>query len=787
MDKHKERWWDWPSAAFLILALFCVAARLQTTNWTEYLGRIQILVMAATLLGLALGYSSFRGWPSFIYGAIMTLIVPTWSLAALVNAETWLERVQSLAGRLGVALNQLARVVSVQDPILFLTSMILLFWIAGLAAGYQLVRRGSPWLALIGPGIVLIVVEYSFDMFATQTTDHGPLFGFLFVLFLVLLVARLYYIGSRKAWLARGHMVENELGFDFGRGAAIIGVMLVALAWYSPGVIKSFTPGTPEQTALSGDVKALRDRFDKAVAALRSTAPMAVESLGNSLVLGSGTKLGTDVVMYVMPSGGRLTQGRFYWAGRVYDSYVDNVWQSTQTQTVPMGPDTIPLQYSWKGRVDVSVEFLSRIPYLKTLFYPNAPYALSRPTEGFIGATTQGEADISGVVIDPPLREGESYRVSAGVSVPSLQMLQAAPTRSFPLWVTSRYLQMPDGFSAKVRALAEQIVQGKTTQYERVDAITNYLRDNIVYENVLSEAPPQADPLEWFLLVHKKGFCNYYASAEVMMLRSLGIPARLMVGYAEGEWSDNEKRFVVLAKDYHAWPEVYFNELGWVPFEPTSGQPALSYPNATLADTRSVGPAEIATPFVPPTGGADRADRLDNQDNTISFTRILYQFGIPAAIIAVILLCAYGVYKLLEKPFKSKTPLLVYTETMMLEHGWRVPVWLRKRAIIARRTPMEKLFSRVGDMLRIWDAPPQADLTPAEQVAALTSLVPETAGPAADLLEEYQRAAYSPFGPDYERARLAAGELRAKGYQAWFTRFRKGKGSEWLQVLILRR
>jgi hypothetical protein len=130
---------------------------------------------------------------------------------------------------------------------------------------------------------------------------------------------------------------------------------------------------------------------------------------------------------------------------------------------------------------------------------------------------------------------------------------------------------------------------------------------------------------------------------------------------------------------------------------------------------------------------------------------------------------------------------VVYTENILLARGWRVPNWLRKRSRLARRTPMEKLFARVGEVLRLWDAPPQSDLTPAEQVMALAGLVPEAADPAAILLEEYHRAAYSSFEADYERARLAAGELRSTGYKVWFKRFRTAKGSGWLQALILRR
>jgi transglutaminase-like putative cysteine protease len=84
--------------------------------------------------------------------------------------------------------------------------------------------------------------------------------------------------------------------------------------------------------------------------------------------------------------------------------------------------------------------------------------------------------------------------------------------------------------------------------------------------------------MEWFLFDEQTGFCNYYATAQVLMLRSLGIPARFVVGYAQGEYDPQTKTYTVRKKDSHAWPEVYFIDYGWMPFEPTVDQPALIRP-----------------------------------------------------------------------------------------------------------------------------------------------------------------------------------------------------------------
>ena len=117
--------------------------------------------------------------------------------------------------------------------------------------------------------------------------------------------ARLYYLRSSREWVGRGHMVENEVGFDLGRGAALTALVLIVLAWYSPRVVRTLTPGSTENLTLTADIQRFRERFEKAVSALRSPSPMTIESLGGTMGLGRGTPLSDEIVMYAIPSGGQ--------------------------------------------------------------------------------------------------------------------------------------------------------------------------------------------------------------------------------------------------------------------------------------------------------------------------------------------------------------------------------------------------------------------------------------------------------------------------------------------------
>src|SRR5258706_10430731 len=95
----------------------------------------------------------------------------------------------------------------------------------------------------------------------------------------------------------------------------------------------------------------------------------------------------------------------------------------------------------------------------------------------------------------------------------------------------------------QLRKLAESITASHSTPYDKTQAVTSFLRNDIEYETEVTQTPPHGkDPLLWVLLDYKKGVWMYYASAEVLLLRTLGIPARMAVGFAEGEYDEQASR-----------------------------------------------------------------------------------------------------------------------------------------------------------------------------------------------------------------------------------------------------
>src|SRR4030042_5971153 len=132
------------------------------------------------------------------------------------------------------------------------------------------------------------------------------------------------------------------------------------------------------------------------------------------------------------------------------------------------------------------------------------------------------------------VRPGDQYTVRSAIDAMTVSDLQEADG-TYPQWVLDEYLQLPSNITPRTKELAEEIASGLTSPYEIAMAITEYLRNNIEYNLSISQPPSNQERIDWFLFDYKEGFCNYYASAEVILLRSLGIPARIAVGFAQGE------------------------------------------------------------------------------------------------------------------------------------------------------------------------------------------------------------------------------------------------------------
>jgi hypothetical protein len=168
---------------------------------------------------------------------------------------------------------------------------------------------------------------------------------------------------------------------------------------------------------------------------------------------------------------------------------------------------------------------------------------------------------------------GSVYRVeSERVAVtPDLLRDHDPAIVDLPPVIAERFLD--DGaVTDRVRALAEEITADAPTTYDKIRSLEGWMGDNIEYTRDIPVPPEGADAVEQLLFVDRAGFCEQIGSALTMMMRSLGVPSRLAVGYVTGEKVGDDE-YLVRAADAHAWVEIWFPGLGWQEFDPTASVP----------------------------------------------------------------------------------------------------------------------------------------------------------------------------------------------------------------------
>ncbi len=189
-------------------------------------------------------------------------------------------------------------------------------------------------------------------------------------------------------------------------------------------------------------------------------------------------------------------------------------------------------------------------------------------------------------------------------------------------YVTEQYLTVPEQL-VTVKAVAEQLKDQTYTgeeikatrlnrdRMEKAWIVADWLGRNCTYSKKLPEVPKGADPIEYFLSTSEKGYCMHFASAGVMLLRELGVPARYASGYvvSRAEFSDLDRedhQAIVLDNQAHAWVEIYLEGVGWVPVEVTAGYVSL-LPTPAPSPTVTPRPTSRPVPTLTPTNTPTRA------------------------------------------------------------------------------------------------------------------------------------------------------------------------------------
>lgn len=265
------------------------------------------------------------------------------------------------------------------------------------------------------------------------------------------------------------------------------------------------------------------------------------------------------------------------WRGMVFDHYEDSSWSRTAAEPDPVLGIPVRLPPIEEGvnrgeRVVQTYELLTDTP--------NLIFAAAHPTEVYHAGRRVQQWDDGTVTTPTEQIEGTVYSVVSHLTLADdgLGYHDEVPRDE----VLERYTQLPEDLPQRVRELAAEITRGADGPWARAQAVESWLGDNVEYSLDVTPQPPGADAIDWFLFEQKRGWCEPIASSMVVMLRSVGVPARLATGFQPGSRNPFTGWFEVRNADAHAWVEVWIEPVGWVTVDPTG-----AVPQAVDAEMRS--------------------------------------------------------------------------------------------------------------------------------------------------------------------------------------------------------
>ena len=768
----RQNGFDWVSFFLLLLLVRITTWSLTAADWTDHLALVGTIAGQGVIFGAWFGWSRFSGRLAALAGAAYGVIFSTWLVGLHVeSSRLWSERVAEVGRRLWIFLSAVVGGKPNEDGLMFVLVLAAVFWALGVISGYWLIRHRSLAGAVLPSAIALVLNAY---IFLGEPDLRGYVAWFALV---ALFLATRMELGRRQSlWRRIDARVPSDAFFPILTAGLMAAGLLVFFAWAGPAFAQS-EPASELWSNLTRPWLDLREQLGESLRGLRSPAAYVYEAYGDDLTLKAGVELDDELVMRI--SAARLSEdeGRYYWRAKVYSRYEGGQWVAPQGEVIPLYPLRPDLVLSDSlGRETTEVGIEPRIPGLHTLYVPAQPVWVSRQSEFAVQRAGDQIQDVSAVSVPGVVVAGESYRVRGLRAAPTADELRRAG-EAYPEWVRREYLQVPPEVTDRTRALARRLTQDKATAFDKSEAVVRWLRENMRYSRVTVETPEDAEPIDWFLFDYQTGFCEWYASAAVILLREAGVPARLAAGYAQGtprqptgnlqELAESDAYFDVLGTDLHTWPEVYFPGYGWVEFEPTGSQPELVRPESGDALAGGVGPA-VATPLAGAEGeGPVEAEPSEGPE------AIAPQPQLVGLRLALSILAALGGIALLLAAWLRSDPVAWTQAVRNVRRGMR-RVGVRPPERLARLgledlTPAAEVYRRWSRWLPRLGVHPPPSMTAHERAGEFAARHPDLAVAGWGLVQAYTAERYGSAPAEPRALRRLWRSLEVQLLLRWIT------------------
>ena len=569
----------WLPFMLLFILTSVLAEAIIIARWIPEVNLVAPIALTGFLLATVLALRPLKtGWAwglLLAYGIPITLIatgrlwppLSLWFSGWRANSEFIRRQMLLLVARVSTWSEAIAQDQPTEETAVFALLLGLLVWFVVCYAAWTTFRQYQPLRGLTLIGVALAVNHTFSDI------DIWPVL--LFIPLAVLLAAAIHFYTLQEDWERRGVDYSTEIKVEQLAAAAAIALALMVLAWGIPTIRPSAIAEAFRQTPVVQEAEIVMERAFAGVRQPVRASELAVapdpgdgevsDGLPRALLIGNPPELETTLVMTATVATTLAEDETPHWRGLSYDVYTGRGWTVSQwddtsimaaNQPIPnlQPPDPAHL-------ITQTVQW--QLDDRQTRYSLGVPVQLAER----VLVTWHGEADAARVQGEG----GSTYRVISMIPTTDVEILRQSDAAAIPAPILEQYTALPAKLPARVRQLATEIVVLAPTAYDQAVALQQFLRQYPYSLNV-AEPPANTDLVDYFLFDLQTGYCDYYASAMVVMARSLGIPARLVIGYTANPANAQGEQRITQA-NAHSWPELYFAAAGWVAFEPTAAYP----------------------------------------------------------------------------------------------------------------------------------------------------------------------------------------------------------------------
>ena len=543
-------WLELLSLTFVFLTLATALYSIEQAAWVSPQPSLLLTLLLAVLTTLVLTKNRL---PAFVrHGSVILLgtIVTIWQLSSLVAPQPLLKALDTRPN---------------ESTVYFTAFLIIGTWIIGYIATWFMLQKRNPWVAVFMGAVVVMV-----NLNNLPSKEYYHFFP-VYTLSAILLIGQANMAKNLRQLRQYGQSYSKRGALYYASVVVLFGALIASSAQFLPEI------KTNPDLAISNKISWNNSETQWINIFAAVPEKRGALNIGKqSELLFSDAPYWDETIHFMVTSdkAGYLRTNR-------YDSYLSWGWSGNSTVDSMLDP----------GKGNLASEFLHReeITYtvtnkLKTslllvtgeLRTASLPVLLQTHAFRTVPAQPDGSVrDIISVIAPYAMTPDESYKVTVWFSQVTPGELVQAGT-DYDRWVTDYYLQLPDSLPVRVRELSQEITRDATTPYDKAIKIRNFLQ-RLTYNTVFNTPPRDVDAVDYFLFEKKAGDCTYFASSMAVMLRSVGVPARVSSGYRLEEKDKSTGQFILRAQDYHARAEVFFPVYGWIEFEATPGLPGLSH------------------------------------------------------------------------------------------------------------------------------------------------------------------------------------------------------------------